>query len=131
MNVSLDWLNDYISINFPVNDLAERLTMFGLEVENTRELGRRYDKYLVGEVLNVRRHPSADKLWLCDVNVGSGTLQIVCGAPNVAAGQRVAVATVGAVVAHDQHDPEGRAFVIRKAQIRGQLSEGMICSAFE
>jgi phenylalanyl-tRNA synthetase beta chain len=131
MNVSLDWLNDYITIDIPVKELAERLTMFGLEVESTRELGQRYDKYVVGEVLTVRRHPSADKLWLCEVNVGSQALQIVCGAPNVAAGRRVAVATVGAVVAHDQHDPEGRAFVIRKAQIRGQLSEGMICSAFE
>jgi len=131
MNVSLDWLKDYITIKIPLKELAERLTIFGLEVESTRELGQRYDKYTVGEVLAVRRHPSADKLWLCDVNVGSETLQIVCGAPNVAAGQRVAVATVGAVVAHDQHDPEGRPFVLRQAQIRGELSAGMICSAFE
>ena len=131
MNISLNWLRDYITIKAPVKELAERLTMFGLEVERTRELGERYDKYVVGEVLDVRRHPSADKLWLCDVNVGSQKLQIVCGAPNVAAGQRVAVATVGAVVAHDQHDPEGRPFVIRQAQIRGELSAGMICSAFE
>src|SRR5437879_5536164 len=131
MNVSLEWLKDYITIKRPVNELAEGLTMFGLEVESTRALGQRYDKYVVGEVLDVRRHPSADKLWLCDVNVGSQTLQIVCGAPNVAARQRVAVATVGAVIAHDQHDPEGRPFVIRPAQIRGELSAGMICSAFE
>ncbi|TLY27571.1 MAG: hypothetical protein E6K56_11270 [Ignavibacteria bacterium] len=131
MNVSLEWLKDYITIKRPVNELAEGLTMFGLEVESTRALGQRYDKYVVGEVLDVRRHPSADKLWLCDVNVGSQTLQIVCGAPNVAARQRVAVATVGAVIAHDQHAPEGRPFVIRPAQIRGELSAGMICSAFE
>lgn len=131
MKVSLNWLKKYISIRVPVEELAERLTMAGLEVESVEDLGRKYDKFLVGEVLDVERHPDADKLTVCSVNVGRETLRIVCGAPNVARGLKVPVGLVGAVVPHNQHDPEGKPFVLERVTIREIESNGMICSEYE
>ena len=131
MKVSLNWLKDYVQILLKPADLAERLSMLGLEVESFEDLARKFDKFVVGAVIEKRRHPNADKLTLCQVDVGKEKLDIVCGAPNVAEGQKVAVALVGATIPRDQHDPEGRSFVLERAKIRGVESNGMICSEYE
>jgi phenylalanyl-tRNA synthetase beta chain len=105
--------------------------MLGLEVESFEDFAKKYEHFVVGEVLEKVKHPKADRLSLCKVNVGSVVYDIVCGAPNVAAGQKVCVATIGAVIPHDQHDPDGKPFVITKAKIRGIESNGMLCSVRE
>ncbi len=115
---------EYISIPFPPEELAHRLTMLGLEIESIHRLGEHWDRIVVGEVLEVAPHPNADKLHLAKVSIGKGELlNIVCGAPNVRAGLRVAVAQIGADF--------GNGFVIKKAKIRGEASEGMLCSERE
>ena len=124
MRISLNWLSEYISIPFTAEKLSERLTMLGLEIESIERVGEKWNKVLVGEVLEVVPHPNADKLRLTRVSIGNGEpLGIVCGAPNVRAGLKVAVATIGADL--------GEGMVIRKAKIRGEASEGMICSERE
>src|SRR5581483_3775004 len=124
MRISLNWLSEYISIPFSPEELAHRLTMLGLEIEAIEHVGGRWDKVLVGEVLEVTPHPNADKLRLARVSIGNGEpLGIVCGAPNVRPGLKVAVATVGADL--------GEGLVIKQAKIRGASSEGMICSERE
>src|ERR1041384_3834186 len=131
MKVSLNWLKDYIPIDITVTELAERLTMLGLEVEDIEHLGAQFRNIVVGNVLEVRRHPSADRLTVCTVDPGGEPLSIVCGAPNVASGEMVAVALPGAEVPHNQHDPNGGPFVVTTVKIRGETSHGMICSAYE
>ncbi len=124
MRISLNWLSEYISVPFTPEELDHRLTMLGIEVESVERVGERWDKVIVGEVLEVTPHPNADKLRLTRVSIGSGEpLGIVCGAPNVRAGLKVAVATIGADL--------GGGLVIKKAKIRGEASEGMICSERE
>src|SRR3990172_11946275 len=131
MRISHNWLKRYIDIKLKPGQLAEGLSMLGLEVEHYEELGKAYDGFLVGEVLECQRHPNADRLTVCRVNTGGEVLQIVCGAPNVAAGQKVAVGLVGATVPKNQHDPNGEQFVLQQIKIRGVESSGMICSEFE
>jgi phenylalanyl-tRNA synthetase beta chain len=131
MRISLDWLKKYVSIKIPVEDLARRLTMAGLEVESVEKPLTKYDGFVVGQVVDVKRHPNADKLTVCAVDAGKQTLEIVCGAPNVAAGQRVPVALVGAVIPRNQHDLEGKPFSLARVKIRGVESNGMICSEYE
>jgi phenylalanyl-tRNA synthetase beta chain len=109
--------------------LTERLTMLGLEFESVERLGDRLDGFVVGRVLACERHPGADTLSVCAVDVGGETLQVVCGAPNVAAGQRVAVGRVGATVPRGQKD--GAPFTLGTVSIRGVASHGMICSEYE
>src|SRR5207253_6245497 len=97
MRISLNWLSEYISIPFDADELAHRLTMHGIEVEGIEKPAERMKKIVVGEVLDVTPHPNADKLRLASVSIGNGEpLRIVCGAPNVRAGLRVAVAAIGA-----------------------------------
>ena len=131
MRISLEWLKQYISISLSAEELAERLTMVGLEVESVEHLGEKYDRFAVGEVLEVRKHPQADRLTVCTVNVGLEHLQIVCGAPNVAAGQKVAVGLAGATIPRNQHDSDGKPFTLAHVKLRGVDSHGMICSAYE
>lgn len=131
MRISLNWLKKYVNIKIPVEELASRLTMVGLEVESVERLGAKYDKFFVGLVLDVKRHPNADKLTVCSVNVGKEILSIVCGAPNVRAGQKVPVGLLGAIVPRNQHDREGKPFVLERVKIRGVESQGMICSEYE
>ncbi len=132
MKISLSWLHDYVSWGVSPEEVAHRLTMVGLEVESIENLGKQFDGFVVGEVIDRQKHPDADKLTVCSVNVGKGeTLQIVCGAPNVAAKQKVAVGLVGTTVPHNQHDPDGKPFVLSQVKIRGVDSYGMICSEFE
>ncbi len=131
MKISQTWLKKYVDFKLSPEQIVEGLTMLGLEVESYEDLAKKYDGFVVGEVLECGKHPNADRLTFCKVNTGKETQGIVCGAPNVAAGQKVAVALVGATIPHNQHDPDGKPFVLEKAKIRGVESNGMICSAFE
>lgn len=131
MRVSLHWLKRYVDIAIPADELAHRLTMTGLEVESVDVEGDKFRNFVVGNVLEVRKHPKADKLTLCRVDTGKEVLQIVCGAPNVAGGQKVALGLAGAVVPHNQHDPEGKPFTLARVRVRGEESAGMICSGYE
>ncbi|MBT5872416.1 MAG: phenylalanine--tRNA ligase subunit beta, partial [Candidatus Latescibacteria bacterium] len=123
VKVPLSWLQDYCDIPWSAQELADRLTMSLLEVDEILTMGIDYDKMVVGEVLTAEKHPNADRLKLCTVDVGSDHLDIVCGAPNVEKGQRVAIAMIGAIVAGDLR--------IKRSKIRGIVSYGMICSEAE
>ena len=101
MRISLKWIKKYINISLTPEELAERLTMAGLEVESIERPGDKYNLFVVGEVVEVNPHPNANRLTLCRVNVGKETVQIVCGAPNVAVGQKVPVGLLGAYVPHN------------------------------
>jgi len=131
MHIVQSWLKHYTDVPYAPQELADRLTMLGLEFEAITAPGDKYKGFVVGEVLAAERHPNADRLTVCRVNVGKEALQIVCGAPNVAAGQKVAVGLVGATVPRNQHDAGGPPFVLQKVKLRGVESFGMICSAFE
>lgn len=131
MKISYNWLKNYIQTDISAQEVARLLTFSGLEVESIEKHERipgGLKGLVVGEVLTCEKHPDADKLSLTTVSVGSGDpLQIVCGAPNVAAGQKVIVATVGTKL----HPTSGEAFTIKKSKIRGAVSEGMICAEDE
>ena len=128
MQVPLSWLREYVDIDLPPHELAHRLTMAGVEVGEVTELGG-WENCCVGEVLEVNPHPNADTLRLCRVNPGNGEeMEVVCGAPNVAAGQKICFARVGANL-YNTHS--GRHETLRAARIRGVVSEGMICSELE
>ena len=128
MQIPLSWLREYVDIDLPPHELAHRLTMAGVEVGEVTELGG-WDNCCVGEVLEVNPHPNADTLRLCRVNPGNGEeMEVVCGAPNVAAGQKICFARVGANL-YNTHS--GRQETLRAARIRGVVSEGMICSELE
>ena len=131
MNISYSWLNDYLGIDLDAETVAKRLTSIGLEVEDTHEWVSHpggLEGLVVGHVLSAEPHPNADKLRCTTVDVGAEeTLPIVCGAPNVAAGQKVIVALVGATL----HPSSGDSFQIKKAKIRGEESRGMICAEDE
>ena len=131
MLVSVDWLKEYVDIELPPEEVAHRLTMAGLEVEHIDWPGQKYKGFIVGRVLEVAPHPNADRLKVTKVNTGKEVLQIVCGAPNVGAGQKVIVGLAGAVVPRNQHDPDGIPFELSRVSIRGVESAGMICSAYE
>ena len=125
MRVSLSWLQDLVQVNEPADQLGERLSMAGFEVEKMEDLSLLAQGVVVGEVVACDRHPNADKLSVCKVDVGNGqTLQIVCGARNVRAGIHVPVAMVGAVLPAVD-------LTIKAGELRGERSEGMICSLSE
>lgn len=124
MLVSLNWLKNYVDIDqLSPEELAERITKSGIEVEGIERFGSTATNVVVGYVESCERHPNADKLNLCLVNVGDETLQIICGAPNIAQGQKVAAAKPGAVLPGNVK--------IKKAKLRGVESFGMICSLQE
>jgi len=132
MKISLNWLKDYINLDgLSVEEISEILTALGLEVEGVEKVESikgGLKGIVIGEVKTCEKHPNADKLSLTKVDLGTGEfLDIVCGAPNVAAGQKVLVATIGAVLYSD----EGEEFKIKKGKIRGEVSEGMICAEDE
>ncbi len=130
MKISYNWLKEYLPIELPVEELSDILTNIGLEVEGIetfQSVKGGLEGVLIGEVLTCQKHPDADKLSVCTVDLGEGEpVQIVCGAPNVAAGQKVAVATVGTTLYSGDEE-----FTIKKAKIRGELSFGMICAEDE
>ncbi|MRG87646.1 phenylalanine--tRNA ligase subunit beta [Salinibacillus xinjiangensis] len=124
MLVSLNWLKQYVDIDdISPEDLAEKITKSGIEVEGIETLGDELKNIVVGYVKSCEQHPNADKLNVCQVDVGDEELQIICGAPNVQAGQKVAVAKPGARL------PGG--MKIKKTKLRGEVSNGMICSQQE
>lgn len=131
MIISYNWLSDYLPQPLPVGELARILTSIGLEVEALEPaevVKGSLEGLVIGEVLTCVPHPDADKLKVTTVNVGGAEpLNIVCGAANVAAGQKVVVATIGTTV----HPTNGESFLIKKAKIRGVASEGMICAEDE
>lgn len=131
MRVSHNWLRQYVDLKLEPQELADGLSMLGLEVESFESQAKQYDKFVVGKVVEKKKHPNADKLSVCLVDIGKEQLQIVCGGPNVEAGQKVAVGLVGAIVPRNQHDPDGEPFVLGQVKIRGVESSGMICSEFE
>jgi len=134
MKISYRWLNQYVDHDWTPDALADELTMAGLEVETVTPIGQYLDGVVVGHIQTVREHPNADTLVLCDVDLGDGTpVQIACGAPNVAAGQKAPVATVGTTLnLPDPDDPETRQEVAIEARtIRGEESHGMICAEDE
>lgn len=129
MKVSYNWLKEFIDLPLDPEETAEKLTLIGLEVEELEDHGSSLNGVIVGEVLAVREHPNADRLQVCDVNLGDSKTQIVCGAKNVAAGQKVPVATVGSTLPIKLDD--GSHLKIKKAKLRGEVSEGMICAEDE
>ena len=124
MQFSEQWLRQYANPAIDSDELAHRLTMSGLEVEESVPVAPPFTGVVVAHVKSVAKHPNADKLTLCEVDAGTGSiLNIVCGAPNVAAGIRVPCALEGAVL------PGG--FAIKRTTMRGVESQGMLCSARE
>ena len=124
MNVTLNWLKNYIDFELSASELADRLTMLGIEVESVKQLGAELEGVVVGSVGSITPHPNADKLVLCQVDIGEPEgLQIVCGAPNVREGMLAPVATIGATL------PVG--LTIKRAKLRGETSDGMLCSEKE
>lgn len=124
MKIVLDWLKDYVDIDRPLEEICDLLTEAGLECQIIKSGPAVPEGIVIGEILSVQPHPDADKLSVCLVNAGlDEPLQIVCGAPNVAQGQKVPVATVGTALT-----PE---FTIKKAKLRGVASNGMICAEDE
>ena len=124
MKISVKWLKEFVDFDYSIDELADKLTMAGLEVELIERLGSEFDNVVIGKVEKIRRHPNADKLVLCDVDVGEDSLlQIICGAPNVREGFVAPVALVGAKLKSGME--------IKKTKIRGQVSYGMLCSERE
>ena len=128
MKVSLRWLKEYVDISTPLEELCERLTMAGLEVGKVEVLGGNWNDIVVGEVVDINAHPNADRLKLVTVDLREQRPTVVCGAPNVAIGDKVAFAHVGAQLI-DGHS--GEVVQLKPAKIRGVVSEGMICSEKE
>lgn len=129
MKISYNWLRNYIDTDKSVNEVSDLLTNSGLEVEGLEKAGPKggLEGVVVGKVLTCEKHPNADKLSVTTVDIGQEEpVQIVCGAPNVDAGQTVPVATVGATLYPDDEPLE-----IKKTKLRGQASEGMICAEDE
>ncbi len=125
MKVSINWLKDYINLDgISVEEIVDKITNAGLEVDEIIDGNKIYENFVVGHVLESGKHPNADKLSVCKVSDGNETFNVVCGAPNVAAGQKVAFAKVGAVI-------PSAGFKIKKAKIRGEESQGMICAEDE
>ncbi len=122
MKILHSWLMDFIGAPLSVDDLVAKLNRLGLNVEGTAKTGASFSGVVVGKILTIGKHPNADKLSLCEVSDGAAVTKVVCGAKNIAVGQHIPFAKVGATLADG---------VLKKAKIRGVESEGMICSAAE
>ena len=130
MKISYNWIKQFLEIDLPSEQVSEILTDLGLEVESVKtyeSVKGGLEGVVIGEVLHCSQHPNADRLKVTEVDLGKKVVQIVCGAPNVAKGQKVAVATVGTSL----YDKEGKEFLIKKSKIRGEESDGMICAEDE
>ncbi|MCK4492838.1 MAG: phenylalanine--tRNA ligase subunit beta, partial [Methylococcales bacterium] len=124
MQISEAWLRERVNPAISTNELVEQLTMAGLEVDSVKPAAAEFSKIVVGEILTIEKHPDADKLNVCTVEVGEDEpLQIVCGANNVRVGLKIPAALIGAVLP--------RNFKIKKSKLRGVLSFGMLCSETE
>ena len=131
MKISIEWLKSLLPTGASAQEIADLLSVSGLEVEHLEpwfSAGNGLEGFVIGEVVTCQTHPNADRLRITTVNVGGEKLlPIVCGAPNVATGQKVVVALVGTEIVMEGKEP----FVIGKAKIRGEVSEGMICAEDE
>jgi phenylalanyl-tRNA synthetase beta chain len=123
MKITEQWLRSWANPSLTTDELVAQLTMAGLEVEAVSPVANDFTKVVVAEVIDVQPHPNADRLRVCQVNVGKETLQIVCGASNVATGLKVPAALIGAEISAD--------FIIKASKLRGVDSFGMLCSAVE
>jgi len=123
MLVSLKWLKDYVDVELTAEELAHELTMAGLEVDEIKAIRPQFSDVVVAKILSVKPHPSADRLSLCNVSDGTENYPVVCGAKNIAAGDIVPMAKVGAVI------PGG--YTIKSSVLRGEKSDGMLCSEAE
>ncbi|MDN3648943.1 phenylalanine--tRNA ligase subunit beta [Reinekea marina] len=123
MKISEKWLRQWVNPAITAQDMMDQITMAGLEVDGFEPVAENFSGVVVGEILTAKQHPNADKLQVCEVSNGSETVQVVCGAPNARAGLKVAFAQVGAVLPGD--------FIIKKAKLRQEESNGMLCSEKE
>jgi phenylalanyl-tRNA synthetase beta chain len=128
MKVTLNWLKQYVEFNWSPEELSERLTMVGIEVEGVEKLGGELDGVVVAQVITKDKHPNADKLTVCRVNDGKGERQIVCGAQNFKAGDKVPLIFPGHSLPAKLGEPP---FTIKVGKIRGVESHGMMCSPQE
>jgi len=137
MKLPLSWLSEFVSVDAEVDEIARRLTAAGVEVENLERVSAGFSDVVIARVLNVARHPNADRLSLCEVDAGAaGRFSVVCGAPNVHSGMTAAYARVGARLMAGVHGAGGAATVeqappLQAAVIRGVKSDGMLCSERE
>jgi phenylalanyl-tRNA synthetase beta chain len=129
MKITLNWLKQYVDFNWSPEELTERLTMLGLEVEGVQKISAAFDGIVVAQVVTREKHPNADKLSLCRVNDGTGERQIVCGAQNFKAGDKVPLILPGASLPPKPGEKEP--FTIKIGKIRGVESHGMLCSPQE
>src|SRR5881396_3767533 len=128
MKVTLNWLQQYVDFDWPPEELAERLTMIGIEVEAIENIGGEFEGIVVAQVVTRDKHPNADKLSLCRVNDGQGERQIVCGADNFKPGDKVPLILPGHSL---PAKPGQQPFTIKVGKIRGVESHGMMCSPQE
>ena len=134
MFTTLSWIKEYVpELECGAQEYCDALTLSGTKVECFRDLGRKLEKIYVGEILSIERHPDADKLIVCQVNMGNETLQIVTGASNVNVGDKVPVVVDGGRVAASAHggDVPAEGIVIKNGKLRGVESYGMMCSIEE
>ncbi|MCW8893752.1 MAG: phenylalanine--tRNA ligase subunit beta, partial [Deltaproteobacteria bacterium] len=123
MIVTYNWLKEFVDFRYSPQELCDRLTMVGLEVDALEELGGKLDSVIVAQLDAVEPHPDADRLTVCQVNTGNAVVQVVCGATNHKSGDLIALAQPGTLLPGD--------FKIKKSKIRGQVSQGMLCSEKE
>ncbi len=123
MKVSYKWLKELVDFDWSAEELADKLTFAGLEVESIDSWGTGLDKVIVGQIKKIEKHPDAEKLSVCSVDTGKETLRIICGAKNVKAGMKAPLALIGAML------PAG--LQIEKAVLKGVESYGMLCSEKE
>ncbi len=128
MKVPLNWLKDYVDVTLPPAELAERLTMAGFEAEEIQTIGGSWDNIIIGQITAVNPHPNADRLSLATVDLGTRQETVVCGAPNLNVGDKIAFAPVGARLINPHSDELEE---LKAAKIRGVISSGMICSEKE
>jgi phenylalanyl-tRNA synthetase beta chain len=128
MKVSYNWLKQYVDVKLPAAEVADRLTMAGVEVKSSQVIGGAWEGIVIGQILAVNKHPNADRLTLLDIDTGSSKETVVCGAPNVAVNARIAYAPVGSHLINPHTNlPEK----LKSAKIRGVVSNGMACSEKE
>lgn len=125
MKFTLDWLNDHLETDVPAKDIIDKLTMIGLEVEEVEDQAAALKDFVIGHVVSAEKHPNADKLKICMVDTGTGDpIKVVCGAPNAKAGMKGVFAAAGTYI-------PGTDFTLSKGVIRGEESNGMLCSERE
>ncbi|MGN0014883.1 MAG: phenylalanine--tRNA ligase subunit beta, partial [Candidatus Gastranaerophilaceae bacterium] len=129
MLVSLEWLNEFVDLNnLTPEEIAESLTMSGLEVEEIEKVGAKFTNIVTAKIKDIQNHPDSDHLHLVEIDNGQGSRTVVCGAQNIEVGQIIPYASVGSKVLNRK---TGEQFELTPAKIRGVVSEGMLCSQDE